>query len=194
MKNTRVLGWVVPAIAVLSFTPALAEIDEESSSLQGLSWGGQGYRWGGYGYRRWSEAVPVERVDGEQVPGGCPIESPTGRFLFTARNPGTGLDIYANQRAGGPGSRSPSGARDGPSSGSSTCAGSRSTGRWSTSSPGDRSRGRRSRRSHTGSRGSTHASPASRSRGPPSAPGSRGACGRTAASSCGPSSSCRLTG
>ncbi|MEL7187169.1 MAG: hypothetical protein AAFN50_12155 [Pseudomonadota bacterium] len=38
------------------------------------------------------------RTDGAQVPGGCPIESPAGNFLFTARNPGTGIDIYVNQR------------------------------------------------------------------------------------------------
>ncbi|MDJ0909347.1 MAG: hypothetical protein QNI99_09135 [Woeseiaceae bacterium] len=47
----------------------------------------------------WGEASPLLRTDGEQVPGGCPIESPAGRFIFTARNPGTGLDIYANERA-----------------------------------------------------------------------------------------------
>lgn len=48
---------------------------------------------------KWSAATPLLRTDGEQVPGGCPIESPTGRFLYTARNPGTGTDIYVNQRA-----------------------------------------------------------------------------------------------
>ena len=48
--------------------------------------------------RAWSESTPVLRTDGAQVPGGCPIESPAGRFLFTARNPGTGLDIYVNRR------------------------------------------------------------------------------------------------
>ncbi len=46
----------------------------------------------------WTASAPALRVDGEQVPGGCPIESPTGRFLFTARNPGTGLDIFVNGR------------------------------------------------------------------------------------------------
>ncbi len=49
-------------------------------------------------YKGWSPASPLLRTDGVQVPGGCPIESPTGRFIFTARNPGTGLDIYVNQR------------------------------------------------------------------------------------------------
>ncbi|MEL7448472.1 MAG: hypothetical protein AAFN78_04640 [Pseudomonadota bacterium] len=47
----------------------------------------------------WSPNGPALRTDGTQVPGGCPIESPAGRFLFTARDPGTGLDIYVNQRA-----------------------------------------------------------------------------------------------
>lgn len=51
-----------------------------------------GYWTGGFG-----EAVPALRTDGAQVPGGCPIESPQGRFLFTARNPGAGLDIWVNQ-------------------------------------------------------------------------------------------------
>jgi hypothetical protein len=55
--------------------------------------------WGGRWHGSWGEAVPQLRVDGAQVPGGCPIESPTGRFLYTARNPGSGLDIYVNQRA-----------------------------------------------------------------------------------------------
>ena len=47
----------------------------------------------------WGASTPQLRTDGEQVPGGCPIESPGGTFIFTARNPGTGLDIYVNQRA-----------------------------------------------------------------------------------------------
>ena len=47
----------------------------------------------------WGSASPLLRTDGVQVPGGCPIESPAGRFIFTARNPGTGLDIFVNQRA-----------------------------------------------------------------------------------------------
>ncbi|MEM9743575.1 MAG: hypothetical protein AAF918_12900 [Pseudomonadota bacterium] len=53
-----------------------------------------------YGYRRtgWSQSEPQLREDGAQVPGGCPIESPAGRFLWTARNPGSGLDIYVNER------------------------------------------------------------------------------------------------
>ncbi len=61
-----------------------------------------GYRHGGHA--GWSPNEPAMRADGLQVPGGCPIESPTGRFLFTARNPNddpdTGLDIWVNQRAG----------------------------------------------------------------------------------------------
>ena len=48
----------------------------------------------------WGPAVPQLRTDGTQVPGGCPIESPAGRFLFTARNPTTmNIDIYVNERA-----------------------------------------------------------------------------------------------
>ena len=47
----------------------------------------------------WGAATPLLRTDGAQVPGGCPIESPGGRFIFTARNPGTGLDIFVNERA-----------------------------------------------------------------------------------------------
>lgn len=50
-------------------------------------------------HTEWRAATPLERTDGTQVPGGCPIESPGGRFIFTARNPGTGIDIFANQRA-----------------------------------------------------------------------------------------------
>ena len=48
----------------------------------------------------WAPAKMQLRMDGTQLPGGCPIESPTGRFLFTARNPsGMNIDIYANERA-----------------------------------------------------------------------------------------------
>lgn len=49
----------------------------------------------------WGESVPLLKQNGSQLPGGCPIESPTGRFLFTARNPsGANIDIYVNERAG----------------------------------------------------------------------------------------------
>lgn len=48
----------------------------------------------------WGAASPLLRTDGAQVPGGCPIESPGGRFIFTARRPGGGdLDIAVNERA-----------------------------------------------------------------------------------------------
>jgi len=48
----------------------------------------------------WGSAVPLQRSDGEQVPGGCPIESPGGKFIFTARRPGGGdLDIAVNERS-----------------------------------------------------------------------------------------------
>lgn len=45
----------------------------------------------------WSAAAPLLRTDLVQVPGGCPSESPAGRFLYTARDPGTGRDIYVNE-------------------------------------------------------------------------------------------------
>ena len=48
---------------------------------------------------RWNAASPTLRVDGEQVPGGCPIESPAGSFLYTARAPGSNLDVHVNQRS-----------------------------------------------------------------------------------------------
>ncbi len=48
----------------------------------------------------WGAASPLLRTDGKQVPGGCPIESPEGRFIFTARRPGGGdIDIAVNERA-----------------------------------------------------------------------------------------------
>ena len=58
----------------------------------------------------WGAASPLLRTDGVQVPGGCPIESPGGTFLFTARNPGTGLDIYVNQHAADEGPYDPGNA------------------------------------------------------------------------------------
>ncbi len=45
----------------------------------------------------WGPAAPLELIGGAQVPGGCPIESPAGRFIFTAR--GGGADIWVNERA-----------------------------------------------------------------------------------------------
>ena len=57
-----------------------------------------GHAFGDYRHGAWSAASPLERTDGSQVPGGCPIESPAGRFIYTARNPGSGLDIYVNER------------------------------------------------------------------------------------------------
>ncbi len=56
-------------------------------------------RYGAWASGGWGESSPLLRTDGGQVPGGCPIESPAGNFVFTARNPGTGLDIYVNERA-----------------------------------------------------------------------------------------------
>jgi hypothetical protein len=48
----------------------------------------------------WGEATRLLRSDSVQVPGGCPIESPGGKFIFTARRPGGGdLDIAVNERA-----------------------------------------------------------------------------------------------
>lgn len=50
--------------------------------------------------RGWQASEMLMRSDNAQVPGGCPIESPTGRFIFTARNPsGNNIDIYVNERS-----------------------------------------------------------------------------------------------
>jgi len=47
----------------------------------------------------WTTAEKLLQMDGNQVPGGCPIESPGGRFLFVAKNPeGDNIDIYVNER------------------------------------------------------------------------------------------------
>jgi len=55
---------------------------------------------GHYRHSGWGAASPLLRVDGAQVPGGCPIESPAGRYIFTARRPGgADLDIAVNERA-----------------------------------------------------------------------------------------------
>ena len=49
----------------------------------------------------WQASQPLLKQNNKQLPGGCPIESPTGRFVFTARNPsGSNIDIYVNERAG----------------------------------------------------------------------------------------------
>lgn len=54
----------------------------------------------GGGNGGWGPASPLLKMDGTQTPGGCPIESPGGLFIFTARNPsGSNIDIYVNQRA-----------------------------------------------------------------------------------------------
>lgn len=56
---------------------------------------------GGWLTNGWGPSERVVRADGSQVPGGCPIESPAGRFLFVAKNPtGSNLDIYVNSRTG----------------------------------------------------------------------------------------------
>ena len=48
----------------------------------------------------WQPSQMLLRTDGTQVPGGCPIETPAGLFVFTARNPsGSNIDIYVNQRS-----------------------------------------------------------------------------------------------
>lgn len=56
----------------------------------------------GPGGADWGPASPLLGTGDVQVPGGCPIESPGGRFIFTARRPGgpgTQLDIFVNERA-----------------------------------------------------------------------------------------------
>lgn len=88
------LSWLVPTMAAALSAPVLADSGKRSE-IAGKTIGSE---WKGHRPRAWTEAVPALRSDGTQVPGGCPIESPTGRFLYTARNPGTGLDIFANQR------------------------------------------------------------------------------------------------
>lgn len=60
---------------------------------------------GGHG-SGWRPAVERVLVGGGRVPGGCPIESPGGNFLYTARNPGT-LDIFVNQLVGPDGAFAP---------------------------------------------------------------------------------------
>lgn len=74
------------AAVLLSCGPAVTALGDTTALTEMMS--------------RWSENEAALKDDGTQVPGGCPIESPAGRFLFTARNPGTGLDIYVNQRSG----------------------------------------------------------------------------------------------
>ena len=55
---------------------------------------------GGRHTNGWGPSERLERANGAQVPGGCPIESPTGRFLFVAKNPsGVNIDIYVNERS-----------------------------------------------------------------------------------------------
>lgn len=69
-------------------------------------------------YKGWDPAEPLIKANGEQMPGGCPIESPAGNFVFTARNPsGMNLDIYVNERsetgeAFGPGAALPAPIND----------------------------------------------------------------------------------
>jgi len=61
-----------------------------------------GAAFAGPGGTDWGPASQLLRTDGTQVPGGCPIESAGGRFIFTARRPagpGTQIDIYVNERA-----------------------------------------------------------------------------------------------
>lgn len=55
---------------------------------------------GGWFTNGWGPSDRLTRADGSQVPGGCPIESPGGKFLFVAKNPsGSNLDIFVNSRA-----------------------------------------------------------------------------------------------
>lgn len=102
MKKPSRTMWLLPMLAVLLAGTASADGKWKSNHHRSQAW---------------SESTPVPRTDGAQVPGGCPIESPAGRFLYTARNPGTGLDIFVNQRAGTseefePGSALPAPAND----------------------------------------------------------------------------------
>lgn len=45
----------------------------------------------------WTESSPVLRTDGTQVPGGCPIESPGGRYLYTVKGTGGGSGINVRE-------------------------------------------------------------------------------------------------
>lgn len=81
MKRKRHPGYMAIAAGAI-----LTSVFSGATLADGNSW-------------KWSTATPLLRTDGAQVPGGCPIESPAGRFIFTARNPGTGIDIYVNERA-----------------------------------------------------------------------------------------------
>ena len=47
-------------------------------------------------YRGWAPATKLLKADTTPVVGGCPIESPAGQFIFTAR--GGGADIWVNER------------------------------------------------------------------------------------------------
>lgn len=91
MYKKRLVAMLTTATVVLLGASIPGHADE----------GAKGAQWhhGWHKNKSWGEATQLLRVDGEQVPGGCPIESPTGRFLYTARNPGSGLDIYVNQHA-----------------------------------------------------------------------------------------------
>lgn len=51
-----------------------------------------GYRYGG-----WEESTPLLRTDGTQVPGGCPIESPGGLYLYTVKGTGGGSGINVRE-------------------------------------------------------------------------------------------------
>jgi len=45
----------------------------------------------------WAGSGPVLRTDGSQVPGGCPIESPGGRYLYTVKGTGGGSGINVRE-------------------------------------------------------------------------------------------------
>ena len=85
MKKLLKQIWLAP-FGVLMLFAGIASADNRPGSFVSHHFG------------VWGASSPLMRTDGGQVPGGCPIESPGGRFLYTARNPGTGLDIYVNQR------------------------------------------------------------------------------------------------
>jgi len=45
----------------------------------------------------WTESGPLLRSDETQVPGGCPIESPGGRYLYTVKGTGGGSGINVRE-------------------------------------------------------------------------------------------------
>ncbi len=77
-------------LTLCSMLPAVALI------LTGISVTAEaGYRH--WGHAGWSPSEPAVRTDGSQVPGGCPIESPGGLYLYTVKGTGQGEGINVRE-------------------------------------------------------------------------------------------------